>query len=281
CVEESGLGLPFNLSYTFAENGLFTQQSLDEITTASWSVDGSGIVVDTSSWSTQVRSDWIEGLQDPANCTYTPINKRFEMIKGRFRGVQQAVEIFKHHRVCVDRDNGVEVANEIIDEEMYFTAFNIDDIEVWQEKDLKGQSIVFEHYSETALELNRLQDSLPAMTYQFDDNGSGTVLEDSADFSWNIDADGVLTMNFADYSIRWLKLFDDRSDRKGGASVFALYEKGDINVQYTNMATTLSASSWQTSDLVGNWDHGFSSSQPKYDVMGYGIKWELLADGSC
>ena len=25
------LGLPFNLSYTFAENGLFTQQSLDEI----------------------------------------------------------------------------------------------------------------------------------------------------------------------------------------------------------------------------------------------------------
>ena len=274
------LGLPFNLSYTFAENGLFTQQSLDEITTASWSIDGSGIVVDTSSWSTQVRSDWIEGLQDPANCTYTPIHKRFEMIKGRFKGVQQAVEIFKRHRVCVDRDNGVEVANEIIDEEMYFTAFNIDDIEVWQEKDLKGQSIVFEHYSETALELNRLQDSLPAMTYQFDDNGSGTVLEDSADFSWNIDADGVLTMNFADYSIRWLKLFDDRSDRKGGASVFALYEKGDINVQYTNMATTLSASSWQASDLVGNWDHGFSSSQPKYDVMGYGIKWELLADGS-
>lgn len=274
------LGLPFNLSYTFAENGLFTQQSLDEIITASWSVDGSGIVVDASSWSTQVQSDWIEGVQDPANCTYTPINKRFEMIKGRFKGVQQAVEIFKRHRVCVDRDNGIEVANEIIDEEMYFTAFNIEDIEVWQEKDLQGQSIVFEHYSETALKLNRLQDSLPAMTYQFDDNGSGSVLEDNANFTWLIDADGVLTMSFADYSIRWLKLFDDRSDRKGGASVFALYKKGEINVQYTNMATTLSTSSWQASDLVGNWDHGFSSSQPKYDVMGYGIKWELLADGS-
>lgn len=274
------LGLPFNLSYTFAENGLFTQQNLDQITTASWSVDGSGIVVETSSWSTQVQSDWIEGIQEPVNCTYTPINKRFEMLKGRFKGVQQAVEIFKRHRVCVDRDNGVEVANEIIDEVLYFTAFNIDDVEVWQEKDLQGQSIVFEHYSETALELNRLQNTLPAMTYQFDDNGSGSVLEDNANFTWLIDADGVLTMSFTDYSISWLKLFDDRSDRKGGASIFALYEKGEINVQYTNMATTLSASSWQASDLVGNWDHGFSSSQPKYDVMGYGIKWELLADGS-
>ncbi|MEZ9198115.1 PKD domain-containing protein [Shewanella sp. 10N.286.54.B9] len=274
------LGLPFNLSYTFAENGIFTQQSLDEITTASWSVDGSGIVVDASSWSTQVQSNWIEGVAEPATCTYTPINKRFEMIKGRFKGVQQAVETFKRHRVCVDRDNGAEVANEIIDEEMYFTAFNIDDVEVWQEKDLQGQSIVFEHYSETALELNRLQNSLPAMTYQFNDNGSGSVLEDNANFTWLIDADGVLIMSFSDYSIRWLKLFDDRSDRKGGASVFALYEKDEINVQYSNMATTLSASSWQASDLVGNWDHGFSSSQPKYDVMGYGIKWELLADGS-
>ncbi|PKG56500.1 Ig-like domain-containing protein [Shewanella sp. GutDb-MelDb] len=274
------LGLPFNLSYTFAEDGLFTQQNLDEITTASWSVDGSGIVVDTSSWSTQVQSNWIEGIQDPATCTYTPISKRFEMIKGRFKGVQQAVEIFKRHRVCVDRDNGAEVANEIIDEEMYFTAFNIDDVEAWQEKDLLGQAIVFEHYSDSALALNRLQNTLPAMTYQFDDNGSGSVLEDNANFTWLIDADGVLTMSFSDYSIRWLKLFDDRSDRKGGASVFALYEKGEINVQYTNMATTLSASSWQASDFVGNWDHGFSSSQPKYDVMGYGIKWELLADGS-
>jgi hypothetical protein len=80
------------------------------------------------------------------------------------------------------------------------------------------------------------------------------------------------------YSIRWLKMYDGRSDRKGGASVFAIYNKADSSYQY--MAVTVAEPTWQVSDFIGKLDHSFMVSQPKYNAFFSGFYFQLNEDAT-
>jgi len=277
-------GVGSNQSFYFDENGDYSLTNIDSTRTGPWSKVGQALLVDTSDWSAKIENHvWIKEADVHATCFEYTKSKKYEVISGRFEGVKQAIDTTEIEGECLSEVDESQVREFSHSQELYFTAYSDDDLEAWENKDLDNTSIVFEHYSDTAkVELNNLDGETRSMEYQFSPNGTGKVIEDNnAAFAWEIDDAGILTMKFdAGYTISWLKMYDDRSDKKGGASVFAMYKNGEQSYQYQDMAVTVNKPEWGISDFVGKWDHGFSVSQPKYNVFMDGFFFEINEDGT-
>lgn len=275
-------GIPFQQSYLFNSDGQYQQTQQSSVKTALWQYTDGEIVIDTSAWPEQQgASIWSEDVSDWLECTYKPIRQKFNVLSSWKNGSKKSILTKTNTVVCTYND--VELENFVGDDETYLTLFNLEDLEAWQEQDLANQSFIFEHYSESAIVDYKNLDSLTrAMEYQFSDNGTGVVVEDNnAAFTWIIDSDGQLQMTFdSGYTITWLKMYDDRSDRMGGASVFALYNKGATFYQYQDMAVTVNRPTWKIEDFIGKLDHSFTVSQPKYNAFIDGFFFELNEDGT-
>lgn len=272
-------GIPFQQSYVFGEDGVFTFTNQTETKISHWEVVDKKIVVDTSDSEGYSQSFWFGN--EIVNCDFEPISDQFDIVSSWKNGAKKVIKTSSRDSICTL--NGVEVEGFGGDEDTHLTLFNADDLEAWQEQDLANKSIVFEHYSESAIADYKNLDSLTrAMEYQFSDNGTGKVVEDNnAAFTWVIDNDGLLQMTFnSGYTISWLKMYDDRSDRMGGASVFALYNKDATFYQYQDMAVTVNRPTGKIEGFIGKLDHGFSVSQPKYNAFFDGFYFELNEDGT-
>lgn len=273
-------GVGFQQSFVFGADGQYLNTNQTEIKSAQWVVADSKVVVDTSAWSSTADTKWSDTVSAWVDCTYAPVQKQFDIISSWQKGSKKVIINTIENVVC--SDNGTEVENYVGNYDTHLTLFNLDDLEAWQAKDLENKSIVFEHYSDTAKsELKNLDSETRSMEYQFNTDGTGVVVEDNnASFTWSIDDEGQLQMTFGDYTISWLKMDDDLEDNAAGASVFAIYIKGDNFHQYQDMAVTVDTPTWQETDFIGKWDHGFSVSQPKYNAFVSGFFFELNEDGT-
>ena len=273
------LGVGFNRSYQFNSDQTFIQHADNTVQSSTWLVDGKSITVDTSSWATSANENqWLSIERVYASCIWTPVSKQFNALNEKFKSVQQFTEKVTEHEYC-SNDSGV-VRDADISSKSYVIGYTSDDMEEWQSKDLAGKTIVFDHYSESVLVINAVDDDMQAMSYQFNVDGSGVVIEDNANFTWVIEENGQLSMTFTDYSIQWLKMYDDRSDVKSGKSIFAVYTQGESTVVYQNMAVTKGDEILVAGTFIGKWDHGFNLSQPTYVGLMAKFFFDFLDDGT-